>query len=794
MGPTDSTVQNCGWCIDDLLVEEPGYDLKVQEGGSTGTQIYDNDAVGGMRDFGVIGTSTSSAPLTIYITNLGPTDVKFTPVMTKTGANPTDFILNASAMTSPLPPGQSTYFTITFWRSTVGISTATFNLFHDAAYSGTSPFEINVKGETQTPTRIIQVNMGSPTGPVITHQQSPASTPRDFGNQDINAGPTAPITIFVSNTGTSTLTVTSPQMGGPQYYDFAVNSAGYNSNLAPGASTSFTVVFDPSVVGTRNAIVQIAHNGTSGATPFEIPVTGNGTSSNGATLKVHDGQLAAQQIQHDDPASGQRDFGSVMVGNSSAPITITLENAGGATMTLGTPVLGGTNAGDFSLNPAGFQTSVASGSSTSFQVSFVPTAVGVKLAQVTFTHNDTAVTSPFIVNLKGNGVTTAAAIEVHETNAAGTQLTNPAPATGILDFGSQDVNAGPTTPAATIYVENTGTASLTLGIPSFQSPTTEFQLQTTGFAGTVAPGASATFGITFDPSMQGTQTAIVQFTHNDSTAGTPFVLNLTGNGTLNAPIIEVREGSTVGTQIISGSSALGTGRDCGTIDVSAGNTTPVIVTVMNTGNQTLNLGTPTLTGVNAADFVLNLAGFSTAVAAGSYTEFNVTFDPVLAGMKDCQVEFSQDDPSSPDPFIVTFLGTGTDPTGVLITTPNLPGAIPALQYGPLAMDAIQGTTPYVWSLYSGNFPAGMGMTSGGVISGTPTGFGGNYTVIIRVADATGATNEKTYNIVLTGALSGRGKAKTSGCAVSDTDSSLGLLLLAALGALACGVRFVRRRA
>jgi hypothetical protein len=795
IGPAGADTST-GWSIDDLVIEEPGYDLEVKEGGATGTQIYDNDPVGGLRNMGTFGTSTTSPPLVIHITNQGPSNITFSngtnPYITKTGNEPYDFILDSSGMLNPLPPGQSCYFTIKFWRATTGTSTATFNLFHNAAYSGTSPFEINVQATAAAPTRILEAHLGSPTGTPILHGQSPAGTARDFGTRDINAGASAPITIFLTNVGTATMTVTSPYMQGAAWSEYVINSAGYTSNLAPGASTSFEVAFDPAYLGTRNAEVQVGHNGTTGATPYIILVTGEGTSSGGAAVTVHEGTVSGPAIGHDAAAvSPPRNFGDVMVGNSSAPITITIENSGGANLTPGMPVLGGTNPGDFSLGTGGFSTNLVPGATTSFTITFTPTSVGVKLATVTFTHNDTSVTSPFIVNVRGNGVTTAPSIRVRETNATGTQLANPAPATGILDFGGQDVNSGPTA-AAVIYVENAGTASLTLGTPSFQTTTTQFLLTTTGFSGSLAPGASATFSITFDPDTVGTHTAVVQFTHNDATAGTPFVLNLTGDGLLNAPIIEVREGSTVSALVTSGAPAMGTGRDCGTVDVGAGNTIPVTVVIMNTGNQNLILSTPTLSGVNASDFVLNTAGMIFSVPPGSDTQFNVAFDPLLAGMKDCQVEFTQNDPGAPTPFIVRFVGTATDPNAVQITTPDLPAGMPESQYGPMAMAAIQGTTPYVWSVYSGNLPPGLSLSPGGVISGTPTGFGGNYQVIIRVADQTGATNEKTYTLVVTSANGSR-KAD-SGCTAGNSGSHTALVLLALLGMLALGVRSVRRRA
>ena len=215
---------------------------------------------------------------------------------------------------------------------------------------------------------------------------------------------------------------------------------------------------------------------------------------------------------------------------------------------------------------------------------------------------------------------------------------------------------------------------------------------------------------------------------------------------------------------------------------------------MNNGTQNMTMGTPTLGGNNAADFILGTAGFSATVAPGANTQFDVSFDPALAGMKDCTVQFTHNDPGAVSPFVLNFVGTGTDPNGVLITTPSLPAAIPDMAYGPMQIDAIQGTTPYIWSVYSGNLPGGMGLSSSGVLSGTPSGFGGTFNVIIRVQDQTGATNEKLYTIVVSGDLSGRGKAKANGCAVADGESTTGMLaLVAMLAAAIAGIRLARSR-
>lgn len=781
IGPTGSTLHT-GWCIDDLKIEEPGPDLEVRAGSPTGTLLTDNQAATGPLDFGQINTSTNSAPLNLYFKNAGPANITFGSI-TKTGAQPNDFYVNSSSFIFNLPVGQTGVLTITFYRTTIGISTGTVNVPHNATGSGTSPWELNLRGEAITPNPDIQVLLGPAPGTALTHNQT-VSGARDFGNQDIAAGPTATITIIVRNSGTGQLNISTPDMGGTWWNQFIVDTTGMLSGLTAGQSTSFTIAFDPTSVGSKDAYARIAHTDTGQPSPFYVPVLGNGTTSSVPGLEVHEGSASGPTLSHNAAASGARDFGNQLVAAGATPaIDITIVNSGGVGMTLGTPTLGGTNPGEFILDTATFTTSVASGASTSFSVAFDPTSTGLKSASISFSHGVAGTPDPFIVNVRGNGVNVAPIIDVRESSAGGTQLSNPAAATGILNFGTRDVNAGPSG-AATIYVENTGTAPLTVGSPFFSPATTEFQLQSSNFSGTLAVGASATFDIIFDPTIAANPvTTSVRFTHNDSGAGTPFVLNVTGIATLNAPKLEVREVSFIGPIVTHDSPALpGGGRDLGTIDISAGNTFPLVIVVMNTGTLPMTLGVPTKSGTNSADFTLNTGGFVTNLAAGANTQFDVVFDPALAGIKDCTISFTNNDPGATTPFIVRLMGTGTDPNSVLITTPTLPAAISGNGYT-FNMSATQGTLPYVWSIYSGNLPAGLTLGTDGAITGSPTGFGSSNDVVIRVADATGATNEQSYTVVVQRDPSS-GKADSGGCVVGAVGAAPALLAMVGLGLFA----------
>ncbi|MEZ5991425.1 MAG: choice-of-anchor D domain-containing protein [Planctomycetota bacterium] len=803
LGPTDASIINVGWCIDDFQILDPGPALEVTEGPTPVNTITDDQAVGGLRDFGQVNLGANSQVLEITFTNNGTSTITI-PTFTKTGADPAKFVVIQSPASS-IAIGASTVMQIQF-NSNAGGTTgaqgfyyATIEVDHNAtgAGVGTAPFEINLQAEGVVPTPIISVNENSASGTAITHNQPAGTTIRNFGSQDIANGQTAAITLAITNVGTGTLSIGGINIGGTNFSDFVIDTTGltFPLNLTANQTATFTVAFDPATIGQKDAVVQFSHNDSAQPTPFLIPITGVGTQSGVPIMSVTEGSGGAN-IPYNDPAANGRDFGQQLINNgpTNPPLTITITNSGSVNLNITSmPVLGGPDAAHFVLDITGFSTPIGSGASSSFTIAFDPTSLGIKDATVTFSHDDSSITSPFIINVTGEGVNAAPAITVRENSAGGNAITSPAAATGILNFGGQDISVGPTAPAV-IYIENSGTAPMNVGMPVFNPATTEFQIQATGFPMTLAIGASTTFSITFDPTAQGPQTATVEFTHNGLGTPSPFQLNVAGTGVLNAPLVEVREASTTGPTVASGAVAtLGGGRDCGSINVTAGATAPITIVILNTGTQDLTLGNPTITGVNAADFVVTTTGiFNTTVTAGNSTQFTVAMDPTLGGIKDAQIEFTQDDTTQPSPFIVKVTGTAIDPSGVLITTTTLPSGVANSPYGPVQLAAIQGAAPYTWSIYNGNLPAGVTLSTTGQLTGTPIGLGGNYTFRVRVTDQTGATNERQFSLLVDSNLSGRGRAAASGCAANAGSSSTMIALLALLGLIGLGAA-VRRK-
>jgi hypothetical protein len=83
-----------------------------------------------------------------------------------------------------------------------------------------------------------------------------------------------------------------------------------------------------------------------------------------------------------------------------------------------------------------------------------------------------------------------------------------------------------------------------------------------------------------------------------------------------------------------------------------------------------------------------------------------------------------------------------------ITTSSLPGGFIGTSYSQTLV-ATGGTgTGKVWTLVSGTLPTGIGLSSGGVISGTPT-TAATYNFTVRVTDSGSNTTTRAFSIVVT---------------------------------------------
>jgi hypothetical protein len=83
-----------------------------------------------------------------------------------------------------------------------------------------------------------------------------------------------------------------------------------------------------------------------------------------------------------------------------------------------------------------------------------------------------------------------------------------------------------------------------------------------------------------------------------------------------------------------------------------------------------------------------------------------------------------------------------------ITSVGLHGAEVGVGYGSVALGARGGTPPYSWSVTAGSLPAGIRLSTAGVVSGTPSAAGHpTFTVTVRDSAAAIASSPSSINVV-----------------------------------------------
>lgn len=111
---------------------------------------------------------------------------------------------------------------------------------------------------------------------------------------------------------------------------------------------------------------------------------------------------------------------------------------------------------------------------------------------------------------------------------------------------------------------------------------------------------------------------------------------------------------------------------------------------------------------------------------------------LLVARKGCRVESR---------LLFYTVGCANAPT---VTTTTLPAGTVGSSYGPATLAASGGAAPYTWT--ATGLPAGLSLSSAGVLSGTPT-TAGTFPVAFKVTDSAGCTGEKTIDVSICTVLS-----------------------------------------
>jgi hypothetical protein len=539
--------------------------------------------------FGNQPVGTMSPPQTITLTNTGSAILTITSVAI-TGANSGDFA-QTNTCGSSVAAGSACTISITFAPTATGTRSASLSITDNA--SG-SPQTVGLTGTAVAPATA-----------------SLAPTSLTFSSQPTGTTSAAQ-TITLTNTGGVPLTITSIAITGTNGGEFsAINACGTSVNA--GSGCAITVTFKPTATGTRTASLTISDSAN--GSPQTVSLTGTAVVPAAVTL-----------------APTGLTFSSQPTGTVSAAETVTMTNSGGASLTIASISLTGTNSGDLhQTNTCG--TSVNAGSGCAITVTFKPTATGSRAGSVTIT--DDASGSPQTVALTGTGTGSAPVASVSPLS---------------LTFGDQQLVTASVPQSVTI----TNTGNLPLAISGI-TVTGDFA-QTNTCGKSLAAAKQCTMSVTFEPASDGTRNG--QLTITDNAQGSLQVVTVSGTGTGTAPGVNLSPASlSFSNQGVGSQSAAQTAK------------------LTNTGDAALSVSSMTIAGTNSGDFS-ETDTCGTSVAAGAGCNISGTFKPTAAGSRTATVNIADNAAHSPQTLSLT--GTAITPDFSLSAL-NTPATVTAGQ-------------------------------------------------------------------------------------------------------------------
>lgn len=315
---------------------------------------------GEARSFGSVSLG-GSGNLSFRLDNTGTAALSGL-ILTTNGDHAGDFTPSAATLPD-LAPGTSANFTLTFTPSTRGARSADLHIASNDADE--TPFVVPLSGTGVNPEIAVE-QFDEPDNLALTSGDERAFPATPMGSQ-------SSFLFIVKNTGDDTLTGLALSQIGPHTGDFPIVTAGFDTSLPPGQSTSFSVIFTPLATGTRSTTLRLASNDAD-ENPYLIHFTGLGTAPVITVEEPVGNALAYNAAVTFDP---------VLMEATGAARSFTVRNTGGAPLAGLTVAFTATSPhkSEFVLVPPAV-TSLQPGASTSFSVAFSPDFAGSKSATV----------------------------------------------------------------------------------------------------------------------------------------------------------------------------------------------------------------------------------------------------------------------------------------------------------------------------------------------------------------------------------------------------------------------------
>ena len=381
------------------------------------------------------------------------------------------------ADTTTLTDGQSCTVIVRFDPSTTGPASGSVTVTPTAADA--DPASATLSG----------------TGEQTTLAASPTSW--DFMGRDVDDGPSADKTFTFTSTGPKTVHVHLVDVTGAGYERNGGTCVADTTTLTDGQSCTVIVRFDPTATGPASGSVTVTPLAAD-ADPASATLSGSGEQTTLAASPTS-WDFGGQDV--DDGPAADKTFTFTSTGPKTVHVHLVAVTGAGFARN------GGTCVAD--------TTTLTDGQSCTVVVRFDPTATGPASGSVTVTPLATDA-DPASATLAGNG-----------------DQTTIAPDDADLDFGSQDVNAGPTA-TQTSTITNSGPKTVHLqSVAIAGDQRAQFvRLTSNGTdctsATVLAPSGTCEVRVRFDPSYEGPKSANVAVTPVPADAD-PVSIALTGS-------------------------------------------------------------------------------------------------------------------------------------------------------------------------------------------------------------------------------------------------------------------------
>lgn len=488
-------------------------------------------------------------------------------------------------------------------------SNCTFDVTFAPTTTGAKSATVNIPSNATNGTQTVGLT-GVGVNPEIT--VSPTSV--SFGNKQISTTSMAS-QIIVQNTGSGSgpVTISSVAIGGTGASHFTIANDGCtNATLnTQFDNCTFDVTFTPTSTGAKSATITILSND-----PVSRTVTLTGTGVN-------------PQLTVSPTSIG---FGNKQTGTTSMATQVFVQNTGSGSGPIGIGVLSITGAGasQFVIENDGCSnaTLTTQFDNCRFDVAFSPTSAGAKSATITIPSNDPVSRT---VTLTGTGVSPQLSVSPNS-----------------IGYGSLGVGA--TSTPQTVFVQNSGSGGGPVTINSIMSNSSQFTVGVDECSGVTLTTTfdNCSFEVVFAPTSSGAKSGLVSISSTDPVTRT---VSLTGTGVSAFTVSP---------------SAIAFG------NVQLGQTSaPRTISITSNTNSPLTFGTGTVTGPNAADFLIDEDGCSnvTLFFGGQSCDVIVQYRPGVMAAESATFQITSDQGN----ISVPMTGTGIDtlgPSTVWTTTNN----------------------------------------------------------------------------------------------------------------------------